>query len=271
MTDKAPSDLAAATVETPPEYTSIEDKAADILRQASSPAQDSPETGTSEETPAETRYDLKTVAERLQVDPATLYENLRIRAADDGEELSLGQLKDSYRSASELEKARGVLLEETTTSRKEVAQAQQELAILVQHLNRDLKPELLQEVSRLAENQRTSQSEALLKALPEWKDPIRKAADWADIVKVAQQAGYTEADMRLAQAGYADHRMIRLALLAAKPQKAPAEPRPKKVAVEPKRANPQTAAQQFGQLKAQVKQGRIRPEEAGARLLQGLK
>lgn len=267
MSDKAISDLAAATVETPPPHPGTPaEQAAQILAEAASPPPAEPETA-SPEAQASESWDVKDLAERLKVDPAKVYEGLKV-AFDDGTVATLSELKDRYRPAAELEKAREQLLEEVTSSRKEVAEAQQELSVLLQRIASKITPEDLQESQRGAESLRLRQSEALLKALPEWKDPIRRAADWADIRKVAKAVGYTDVDLKMAEMGMADPRVLQLALKASRAQEPP-KPQPK-VAVAPKAAKPQTEAQQFGQLKAAVKTGRLRPEQAAAQLLKGI-
>jgi hypothetical protein len=269
MSDKAVSDLAAATVETPRDTRPILDQAAQILAEAAAPPRDQPvETPESADPPVET-WDLKSVAERLGTDPAKLYESLKVSIAD-GEELTVSALKDAYRPAAELEKARGKLLEEMETSKREVVQTQQEFAALLQLLGpQNLNQELLAEVNRRTEKQKAFEAERLLKAVPEWKDPIARAADWVDIRKAGQAVGYTDAEMRLAEAGYADHRLIALLRQVAKGPKVEQPKPPAKVAVKPVGNGKPNEAAQFGQLKAQVKKGQLRPEMAGAMLIQG--
>src|SRR5574343_278199 len=106
MTDKGISDLEAATVETPRDTRPILDQAAQILAEASAPPKDQPEEIPESAEPPNENWDLKSVAERLGTDPAKLYENLKVSIAD-GEELTVSALKDAYRPAAELEKARG--------------------------------------------------------------------------------------------------------------------------------------------------------------------
>jgi hypothetical protein len=269
MTDKAGSDLASATVETRADPVPILEKAAQILAEGSAPPKDQPgEAPASAEPPSES-WSIKSVAERLGTDPAKLYTDLTV-GLEDGTELSVSALKDAYKPAAELEKARGKLLEEMESSKREVVQTQQEFGALLQLLGpQNLNPELLAEVNRRTEKQKTDEAERLLKAIPEWKDPIARAADWVDIRKAGAAVGYTDAELRLAEAGYADHRLISLLRQVAKGPK-PETPKPQaKVAAKPTPVSSQSEAQRFGQLKAKVTRGNLRPEIAGALLIQG--
>jgi hypothetical protein len=240
---------------------------AKLLSQQPAAAEPSPETGDQAEPPDES-LDIKTLAERLKVDPAKLYADLKV-AFDDGTELSVSALKDAYRPAAELEKARGKLWEEVTTSKRAVAEAQQELQNLLRHIDPQvLTPDVLAENRRQLESARSQETARLIERVPEWKDPIARAADWADIRRVGQEYGYTPAELQLAEEGYADHRLVAtLRALARGPKaKAPdAKPAPK-VAVKPA-GKARTPAQQFGQVKAAVKSGRISPFAAVAQLI----
>lgn len=261
--------LVEPKVETPPEQRTALDEVNDLLAGKSAPASPEPETAPTADAPDPGEsWDMKTAAERLGVDPAKLYEQLKV-AFDDGTELSVSALKDAYRPVAELEKAREALVSEVTTSRQEVAQATQELANILQKLGpKNLTPEILQEVNRQAEAQKQVEAERLLKALPEWKDPITKAADWSDIRKMANRYGYTDAEMRMAEAGFADHRMVRLLRDLSRAQR-PEPPKPQVAAKPTGKGTVPTEAQRLGRISAAVKQGHMTPSQARAELLKG--
>lgn len=262
--------LADSTVEIPPPHRSKEYQVADLLKQAASPAPAAGESQHIPEAPPAEKWDIKAVAEKLGADPAKLYGDLKV-AFEDGTEKSVSELKDAYRPVAELEKARTALWDEVSASKSEVAQAQQELGILLQTIGpQNLSQDLLQKVSQLAEQSRQAEAEKVLKAIPEWKDPITRAADWADIRRVGKEYGYTDAEMRLAEAGHADHRLIRMARALAKAPRSEPEKPQAKVAVAPKGGKPQTQAQQFGQLKAAVTKGQMSQTDAVAKLLKGI-
>ena len=261
-------DIEVPPVETPKDQRTALDELNDLLAGKSAPASPEPETAPPADAPPDESWDMKTAAERLGVDPAKLYENLKV-AFDDGTELSISALKDAHRPVAELEKARAALMDEVTTGKREVAEATQELSLILQHIGPDkLTPEVLQAVSQQAERQRQAEAAKLLEAIPEWKDPISKAADWADIRRVAQKYGYTGAELKMAEAGFADSRLIRLlrevGRLKAEPVQKP------QVAAKPTGKAPEpTEAQRLGRISAAVKQGHMTPSQARAELLKG--
>jgi hypothetical protein len=267
MADIQTTTLQQATREgepAPERFTDDIGAVSDLLTGASAPAEQAPETEPSAEAPPDESLDLKTVAERLKVDPAKLYADLKV-AFDDGTELSVSELKDAYRPVAEVEKARGKLWEEVTTSKRAVAEAQQELQNLLRHIDPQLlTPEVLAENRRQLEAARSQEVARLVERVPEWKDPIARAADWADIRKVGQEYGYTPAELQLAEEGYADHRLVAaLRALARGPKAAPAPKPAPKVAVKP------TAAQLHGRTKAAVTTGRTSPYTAVENILKG--
>jgi len=241
---------------------------AKLLQPESAPAEQAPpETAAPAEPPSES-WDFTSLAEKLGTDPEKLYHGVKV-AMPDGTQVSVGDLKDAFRPAAELEKARSKLVEDDTARSREVAQARQELAALVSLLDqRQLTPEMIQEAGRQSERQRQTEAERLLQRIPEWKDPIAKAADWADIRKAAREHGYSDAEIALAEQGFADHRMVSiLRALARTPKQAAPKPAAK-VGAKPTAGTP-SPAQRHGQLKAAVKQGRMSPEAAVAALLKG--
>lgn len=243
-----------------------------LLNPEPAPVEPSPETGDQAELPGES-WDLKSVAEKLQTDPAKLYEGLKV-AMEDGSELSVSALKDAYKPIAELDKARTKLVEEVTSSKRDIVQAEQELVALLTHpsMAQHLTPELIREVQRTAEQKRQAEAERLLARIPEWKDPVSRAADWSDIRTVGREHGFTDAELKLAEEGYADHRMLSLLRAVAKGSRASNPPQPKpaaKVAVKPAKGGNTSEAQRFGQLKAARTTGRMSPEAAVEALLRG--
>jgi hypothetical protein len=267
MTLDAALPLEAATVEEPPPHRSAEDQVSQLLREAASQPEPTAEKQTPDAPPEpEKAWDLKSVAEKLGTDPARLYADLRV-GFEDGTELTLGALKDAYRPAAELEKARGKLLEDMESSKREVVQTQQEFSALLQLLGpQNLNQELLAEVNRRTEKQKADEAERLLKAIPEWKDPIARAAD-----KAGAAVGYTDAELRLAEAGYADHRLIALLRQVTRgPKPEVAKPEAKK-GMAPQKAKSPSAAPSVRDLKAAVRRKDMTSAEAVTSILKGAK
>lgn len=239
------------------------------------PAQDEPSPEMGDQAEQDTQpgesWDLKSVAEKLQTDPAKLYESLKV-ALEDGTEISVSALKDAHKPVAELDKARTKLVEEVTSAKRDIVQAEQELVALLTHpsLAQHLTPELLRSVQDTAAAKRSTEAERLLARIPEWKDPVTRAADWADIRTVGREHGFTDAELKLAEEGYADHRLLSLLRAAAKGSKPPAPAKPAaKVAVKPSKGGNTSEAQRFGQLKAARTTGRMSPEAAVQALLRG--
>lgn len=230
--------------------------------------QQPPEMADQQESPPAETWDLKALAEKLGTTPDKLYD-LKV-AMQDGTEVTVSALKDAYRPASEIEKARAKFLEDDTAAKREIAEAKAELAALLQLLDRQhLTPELVQESGRQVERAKAREAELLLQRVPEWKDPVARAADWHDIRARAREFGYTDTEIALAEQGYADHRMVAmLRALARQPKAEPAKPAAK-VAVKPQAGGPPSDAQRFGQLKQAVRARRASPEAAVAALLKG--
>lgn len=239
----------------------------DLLSGAEKPTAEQPTAETQSPPEPGESWDIKTVAEKLQTDPAKLYDSLKV--AIDGEEIPIGKLKDAYRPAKELEKAKSAWLEERTQAETERQQFLTEFQALLglipqQHLTQ----EFLHEAQKQSETQRQKQAEALLKAIPDWKDPVTQAADWADIKPVALKYGFTDTDIALAKQGFADHRFIAMARDLAKARGIPVEkPAPKK-AIETKPAKAPTEAQRFGRLKGAVTAKRMSPLAAVEKLIE---
>lgn len=261
--------LSEGATETPAPHRSLEDQAADILRQAASPPETPAEMPSPEaQNVPEMAWDIGSVAERLGTEPATLYEKLSVTMPD-GSVMTVGAMKDAWQSASELEKARETLVSDISTERQSLAEARQELGIVLQRLGNQIPQEALAEIARVAESERRRESDKLLQAIPQWKDEIKRAADWADIRKVARELGYTDAELRLAEQGYADHRMIKTLLRAAHIPKAEVPKAQPKVAVAPKRGKPPDGKPDTKSLRGQVRSGRMSESQAVAALLKG--
>jgi hypothetical protein len=242
---------------------------AKLLSTEAAPAESSPEKDTQADPPPMETWELKALAEKLGATPEALYEQLKVSMAD-GQEMSLGALKDAYKPAAELEKARAGLLDEMTSNRKAVLDTQQEFSALLQMFDPStLNPDVLRSVNQMAEKQRQQQIEGTLKAIPEWKDPIARAADWVDIRRVGKEYGFSDVELKLIEQGYGDHRLVAMArALGKQPRAETAKPAPK-VAVAPKGGKPQTDAQRHGHLKTAVKSGRMSPFTAVDQLLKG--
>lgn len=266
--NQAVSDLAAATVEVQAEPTSIEAQAAAILREASSPPKQAPEAGQSEEPKPAEALDLKTAAERLGVEPETLY-GLKVAIAE-GHEATLGELKDQWKDKASLEAERSAELKKRADWEADRIRAEREFQQVLEAQFGQGPPEQRQQALKAYQDfVKSREREALMRTVPEWSDPRIEQADRAEIAAVMKAEGFIEEEWN----STIDHRALKLLRRLVKAEARVKELTPKaepKVAVKPKPGATPTEAQRFGQLKAQVTKGKMRPEDAGARLLQGL-
>jgi len=89
---------------------------------------------------------------------------------------------------------------------KEVMRERQEKALAIQAEQQRLAQLSQYEQQRAMEEQLSSQKEALLAALPEWRDPKKAKAEKALVVESAKAAGFSEDDLNSVY----DHRLVLL-------------------------------------------------------------
>ena len=89
---------------------------------------------------------------------------------------------------------------------KEVMRERQEKALAIQAEQQRLAQLSQYEQQRAMEEQLSSQKDALLAALPEWRDPKKAKAEKALVVESAKAAGFSEDDLKSVY----DHRLVLL-------------------------------------------------------------
>ena len=89
---------------------------------------------------------------------------------------------------------------------KEVMRERQEKALAIQAEQQRLAQLSQYEQQRAMEGQLSSQKDALLAALPEWRDPKKAKAEKALVVESAKAAGFSEEDLKSVY----DHRLVLL-------------------------------------------------------------
>ena len=220
------------------------------------------------------KLDIKSVAERLGVDPGELYGALKVKLAD-GEELSVGDLKDRLKPQAEIE----TLKQNLTKARGEweaskIRQSRELQAILSAIPQQAVSPQLLELHQSQRAERLSREREALLRAIPEWADTGVITAERKQLSDYLAETGWPEGTVDAIE----DHRLFvtlraaaqdRAELQKLRAEKAKAEqPRPK-VAAKPQPARPQTEGQRFGQIKGSVASGRMSPVSAVEKLLSG--
>lgn len=241
----------------------------DLLQgaQDSAPDTETPEAGSQAEAPPAEKWDLKTVAEKLQVDPSKLYE-LKVKAGD-GHELSIGELKDAWKAKADLDGIEANLTQQRANWQADQIRTQRELEQILSAIDpQQVRPELMQAWEARQKDYLSREREATLRAIPEWSDARKETADKAAILEALKPYGFTSADLENA----VDHRLFRMLtdLVKTKAELASLKTKPQpKVAAAPKAGKPATEAQQLGRLKGAVTSGRISPQAAVEKLLRG--
>jgi len=147
---------------------------------------------------------LKELAKELGVDAKSLYE-VEIPIGD-GKKLSLGELKDLAKQSDDhrtaLEQLRGV---ETDRS-NEVMLARRELATMMQALGDQVDPMAVHAVQEMNSKHLQRETTLMMAAIPEWRDPVHRAADKKEMVDFVGKYGFTESEL----GQVTDHRLVKL-------------------------------------------------------------
>lgn len=241
---------------------------ADILRGGETPAAP-PDESQAPPPPAET-LDIQTLAERLAVEPAKLYETLKIGL--DGEEtVTLGQLKDGFKTAAAVESERKAHREERAKYEAGKMQTQRELEALLSALPQHaITAELIDQAQRQLKEHTSRETEDLLRRVPDWIDGTIAAADTAVIKDFIKGYGFEPWEFDHPSVPARLKHLLRDVALRDKALKAvKAKPPPVKGAQAPKSLGPRTAAQDFGRIKAAVTSKQMTRTEAIGRILKG--
>lgn len=232
-----------------------------------------PEAGPDDDQAGEVPFSLDDLAEKLQVKKSTLYATTIPLA--DGETRTLGEIKDAFRSVDALAKEREAFHVERARHETSQRQLQQEYLAVLGAIPRDvldraMTGDVLARAQQARQETEQTEREALLKAIPEWSDPVRVTADRQTMADHVAAFGFTKHDLgnvtdhRLLN--YVRHNAIRERDLAAVKAKGPTV----KTAVRPKANKTPTAAMEHGRLKAAVTGRRMQPVDAVAQLLKGV-
>lgn len=261
--------------ETQPEHRSKEQQVEDILRDAfqapDAQPPEAPETGAEPEPAAETPLDVAGLAEKLGVDPAKLYE-VRVPLPNAAEPVTLGQLKDAWQDAQAIEAQRSEVTKLRGEWHADQLRQQRELDEILTAIRPEaISPELRGAVEKVNRERLSREAEALLRTVPEWADSKTRETDLAGMAATLSTYGITRTDLD----ALTDHRVLRafrrLAQLERAVEAKPVPRQPPRAQQAPRRSPQPTPAQDFGRLKAAVTKGNIRPADAVAKILGGIK
>jgi hypothetical protein len=251
----------------------VEEILAEAFKADAAQPPQSPETVATPEPGAETQpatMDLAALAERLGVEPESLYE-VQFPMPDGAEPVSLGQLKDAWREGKGLEAKQTELTRARAEWQADQIRQQREIDQLLSAIDpAAIRPEQAQAVQRVNAERLSREREALLRTVPEWSDPVAVQADVLAITAHLQPYGITAADVD----AITDHRLLRYFREQARQAKAKevqagkaklAQPK-----VAPRRAPQPGAGADTKTLRAAVQSGRMSTTDAVAKILEGL-
>jgi hypothetical protein len=177
---------------------------------------------------------LGAIAEKLGVKPEDLYD-VEIPMPDDGEAVTLGELKDLATKYKRSESERLEFDNERETSRVQIQKATEEIRELVGLIPAELRtPALLEKVRDKMEVTKQQEAAKLLARVPEWRDRATMANDLKVIEAHAEQFGFSRQelssvyDSRLL--AYIRHNALREEKLARVLEEARAKRKPSNVA-----------------------------------------
>ena len=157
------------------------------------PADDEPETST-----------LKALAEKLGVEPSDLYK-VKIGLSD-GEQMTLGQMKDKVQSLTDLDGEKQQLTQQKIDFENLMLRERNEVSAILEKVAHAVTPEMVEQ-TRVERDQHIAQERTkLLEAVPDWQDAEKYQADREAIVELAKEYSVTEAEV--AQTN--DHRLVKM-------------------------------------------------------------
>lgn len=206
-------------------------------------------------------------AEEPAPSPESIYSQ-KVRLQD-GQEKTVGELKDAFKSQAEIGRLESELLKARGTFEADRIRFERERAELMANIPPGSVTRELQEViGRQRLDYLSRQREELLRVMPEWSDEGKLAAAHDSIAGLAREYRISRAELQ----GITDYRLFWLLRDAARLREKEAAERakaPVKVATEPKASRPQTPAQQVGQIKAQRSKGSLSALAAVERIVSG--
>lgn len=157
-----------------------------------------------EEVQEETRYTVKELAAKLEVQPKDLYKALDVKLSD-GSTMSLSELKDlavKGKHIDEYSAKRDKDANELMIQRKEINDVMTELSS-----SGKITEEMINKVREQNEARMASEMKLLLKALPDWENQSTRTKEVKAIGDYARQYGITPSEL---DALITDHRLMKL-------------------------------------------------------------
>jgi hypothetical protein len=145
------------------------------------------------------------LAGTLEMDLDALYK-LEIASSDDGEAVTIEQLKDQHSKVAEFELSKLEFEESKSQQEQELMRAQGELQEILQALPKNaVKPEVLQKIRARSEATTKLERKETLRVIPDWKNETTREADIAGMTEHLQGYGYPIGYL----ANVVDHRQLK--------------------------------------------------------------
>ena len=185
--------------------------------------------GAQEEVPG--APDVAAVAEHLGIEPKDLYE-MQIGLGD-GESVSLGEMKDTFKQYGTVRNAEKQLAERESEFERKHLNTRTELNAILNVIPPEMREAAIQEARARNELWSNDQRRQVLEAIPAWKDPDQRDQDREHIYSATAEYGFSRAEVEHTQDArtlrilkdFADmKRELRDARLAAKTKRRPGKP-----------------------------------------------
>ncbi len=151
------------------------------------------------------RAEPETGIEVEEVEPEQIdYERL-VPMPDGQEPVSIGQLKDFYREHGDLQQERDDWETARSKQQGELMATRQQLLELADMMQ-DVKPEVVEYLQQINQQQQQREAALLLQVFPEWSDPEKKAQARTKHLETVKEYGFNEIEY----SQISDHRIIRL-------------------------------------------------------------
>ena len=160
---------------------------------AEKPADDEPENKT-----------IKALAEKLGVDAADLYK-VKIPMSN-GEVMSLGQLKDAVQSGLDVDSRTQELTQKQIEYENQRLKERAEVTALLSKVQHAITPEMVEQTRAERDQLIARERQALLEAVPEWRDAETYTRDRTALVEFVGEYGVSEAEF----SNVTDHRLVKL-------------------------------------------------------------
>ena len=150
------------------------------------------------------RATLKALAEKLGVEPSDLYK-VKIGLSD-GEQMTLGQMKDRVQALTDLDTEKQQLTKQQIDYENQRLKERAEVTALLSKVQHAITPEMVEQTRAERDQLIARERQALLEAVPEWRDAETYTRDRTALVEFVADYGVSEAEF----SNITDHRLVKV-------------------------------------------------------------